>query len=1430
MFDNIIAYSIKHKLAVGMMVIGVVIWGLFSLKDLPLDAVPDITNNQVQIITTSPTLSTQEVERLITTPIEISLQHIQKLEEIRSISRYGLSVITVVFEESLDIYLARQLVQEQLSKAIQEIPSELGTPEMAPISTGLGEIYQYVLYNDPSAKQQHSLTELRTIQDWIVKRQLAGVEGIVEVNTLGGHLKQYEVSIDPLVLRAMDIQLPEIYDAIHKSNENTGGAFIEKNPNAYFIRTEGIASSKEDIEKIVVKVSNGNPILIKDVATVQLGHAPRFGALTKDSKEAVGGTVMMLKGENSAKITANVKSRIAQIQKSLPKGVILKGYLDRDKLINTAIGTIQKNLIEGGLIVIFILVIMLGNWRAGMIVASVIPISMLFTVGMMRQLGISANLMSLGAIDFGLIVDGAVIIVEAIVHRLFIKHAGQSISQKSMDDEVLTASKKIRNSAAFGEIIILIVYLPILTLVGIEGKMFRPMAQTVMLAITGALILSLTYVPMMSALFLNKKVNHKKTIADRIIDLCYKIYQPALKFSMRNKIGFVISTVGVLVLSLWSFFRMGGEFIPTLEEGDVALHQILPPGSSLTQSVEVSKIIQKKLLHDFPEIEDIVTKIGSAEIPTDPMPVETGDIMVILAPKDKWTSASTKNELFEKMEKSLHDIPGVKYEFSQPIQMRFNELMTGSRADIAIKIFGEDLETLSRLGKKAEQIIRKVPDVGSVKVEETTGFPQIVISYDYQALAQYGLHVKDVNSMIKMCYAGEKAGVIYEGDRTFDLVVRMDEASKKDIEAIGDVLVPLPTGQHVALRTVANVAFKSTPMQISRDDTKRRIVIGVNVGETDMQSLVTKIQKKLENTLELPAGYHITYGGQFENLKQANARLSIVVPLALALIFILLYFTFKSLLQAMLIFMAIPFSAIGGIWALHLRDLPFSISAGIGFIALFGVAVLNGIVLIGHFNELKKEGIKNLNRRIFQGTKTRLRPVLMTAAVASLGFIPMAVSNSGGAEVQRPLATVVIGGLLSATFLTLIMLPILYYWLEKWTHQPKRIASIVIPVLILFFNLSPSYTQAPISLNEAVTLAIKNNPLVESSSLQIDQYQSLGKIKYGLGNTEILYQGDGLYTNNDQRVQQIRVIQSIPNPTVHKATLALNEAHLSKSKVMLTATTLEIEKKVRDFYLQIQYHQALDNLYQEKLVTIETIQYVNDQKASFGDIPKTEATTLLIEKNELLINKQKNIDLIQQLKSSLSILINMDNILISDTLNLYKQSSEINNTLTLLQLHERDIWIATNEIEVLKAQLKPSFSFGYAGQQYYEGGWLHGLEGGVTFSLFNQSIKKRLSAQSMDIQIKESALNYQTLLLEQALDQYKKIKEQKLSLTKELQNQLSTIYPKYIASIQLQYKAGEINHLEWLKAMNSYFQTKALYLEQLYLYNEADNNLQFLLK
>ena len=1439
MFDSIIAYSVRNKLVVGLFVLALIIWGIFSLRQIPIDAVPDITNNQVQVITSSPTLATQEVEQFITTPIELALQNVQDLVEIRSISRFGLSVVTVVFEESTDIYLARQLVSEYLREAGENIPDGLGTPVMAPISTGLGEIYQYVVRPEEGYKDQYSATDLRTIQDWIVRRQLSGIPGVVEVNTMGGYLKQYEVAIDPDLLKSVGVTIGEVFTALENSNENTGGAYIEKGPRTYYIRTNGIVQSLDDVRKIVVDVRAGRPILIEDVAIVQFGRAPRYGALVRNGEEAVGGRVMMLKGANSAAVTERVKERVEQIQESLPEGVVIEPYLVRDKLVSTAIGTVQTNLIEGALIVIFILVLLLGNWRASLIVASVIPLALFFAISMMNLLGISANLMSLGAIDFGLIVDGAVIIVESIVHRLAAPLSSgegpgeRTLTQQQMDAEVTESAIKIRNSAAFGEIIILIVYIPILALVGIEGKMFRPMAQTVMLAILGALILSLTYVPMMAALVLKKRVTNKRTIADRIMDFFQRLYAPLLRAALRFKTAFVLATVVLFAVSFWVFSRMGGEFIPTLDEGDLAMQQILPPGTSLSQSIEMTKRVQTRILADFPEVQEVVTNIGAAEIPTDPMPVEVGDYTLVMAPKDEWTTAPDREGMFAALEETMEVFPGVGLEFSQPIQLRFNELMTGAKADIAIKLYGADLDQAYELAKEAEAIIRTLPGVGTVNVEQTVGMPQVVVDFNYPKMAQYGLRVEDVNRVVGAAFAGATAGTVYEGERRFDLTVRLGEQARSDISSIANLYIPLPNGSQVPLREVAEVQLVDAPAQISRENTNRRIVIGVNVGESDVETLVGDIQAALREQIELPAGYYFTYGGQFENLQAASARLAIAVPLALALIFILLFFTFGSFSQAALIFVAIPLSAIGGIWALELRGMPFSISAGIGFIALFGVAVLNGIVLIGYFNQLKAEGWDDVRARISEGTRVRLRPVIMTASVASLGFLPMAISASGGAEVQRPLATVVIGGLITATFLTLVILPILYSWLEGWKRRRVGKAGLLVllPLLLL-----PDWAGAQVqrlSVEQAVQTALRTNPDVRAADRRTEQSRSLRDLPYLPGVTDISYNGDGLFRENGQRVNQLSVIQRFDHPAGIRAANTAQDALIATTEVRGQLTRAELSYRVRSTYYCLQQQEALLSLYNQLVGTYAEYARTAAIRVEIGEANRLETLNLnsALRRYEQLAQRTQLA--VTSLQSQLGLLLNTEGTVApSDTLRLTEPPPNLGDTLRSgleVDLAARQVETARANIGVLSAQLRPGFRLGYSAQRYFEGGNLSGIEAGVTLPLFNGVTRRRIEAERLGVTVAETELEARRLRYAQDLLQARSELQQAAVTAGYYAEQLALVNPEIVRVSRLNYRAGEIGYLELLGALRLLAENGVEYLDAVANHNLAAARLRYLL-
>jgi heavy metal efflux system protein len=1105
MLTKIIEFSVRNKLIVGLFIFALIGFGSYQATQLPIDAVPDITDNQVQIITIAPSFGATDIERLITFPIEQANSNISGLKEIRSFSRFGLSLVTIVFDDAIDVYWARQQVAERLQQVQTQIPAGIGTPTLGPVSTGLGEIYQYVIKPKKGFQQKFDATELRTIQDWIVRRQLLGVKGVAEVSSFGGKLKQYEIAIHPNKLHAYGITIQDVFAAVESNNQNTGGAYIEKGPTVLYIRSEGLIGSISDIENIAIATkNNATPLFIRDVADVKIGFATRYGAMCyNDEGEVSGAVVMMLKGANSSQVIKNVKERIAQIQKTLPEGVEIEPFLDRTKMVNNAIGTVTHNLLEGALIVVLVLVLFLGNFRAGLLVASVIPLAMLFAICMMNAFGVSGNLMSLGALDFGLIIDGAVIIVEAVMYQISSSKSSQaqaSIVSKDEDknknlsksvsfvenenlqsvgDKIVeSTAKRMMNTAVFGQIIILIVYLPIFTLQGIEGKMFKPMAQTVAFALLGAFILSVTYIPMMSAFFLSNKTKHTINFSDKIMHSLENKYQGALIKTLRYPKLVLGGVVCLLIFAICLLANMGGEFIPALEEGDFAVETRVLTGSSLKTTIQSTQQAAHILKTRFPEVIKVVTKIGSGEVPTDPMPMEACDMMIILKDKSQWTSAKTFTELSAKMSIALEDVPGITAGFQYPVQMRFNELMTGAKQDVVCKIFGENLDSLAANANKLAKIIATVKGAENLYVEPVTGIPQIIIEYNRSLLAQYNVSIADINKVVNTAFAGQSTGLVFEEEKRFDLVVRLANSERKSIDDVKNLLIPTPNGNQIALSQLAKVQIKEGPNQIQREDAKRRIVVGFNVKGRDVQTIVNELQTKVDAQLKFSSGYYVTYGGAFENLNKAKKRLMVAVPVSLLLIFVLLFFAFKSVKQGLLIYTAIPLSAIGGIYFLALRGMPFSISAGVGFIALFGVAVLNGIVLIAEFNRLKSEEIgdeqmtkgkgQNANgkgqraneqneneqmangngqmasckmanensklkvyNRVLAGTKLRLRPVLMTAFVASLGFLPMAISNGAGAEVQRPLATVVIGGLLVATLLTLFVLPILYIIFER---------------------------------------------------------------------------------------------------------------------------------------------------------------------------------------------------------------------------------------------------------------------------------------------------------------------------------------------------------------------------------------------------------------
>lgn len=1230
MFNAILRFSVKKKLFVGLTTLFLLIGGIYSMLTLPIDAVPDITNNQVQIVTVSPTLAPQEVEQLITMPVEIAMSNIMNVTEIRSVSRFGLSVVTVVFKENVPTLDARQLVNEQIQTVSGEIPSELGAPELMPITTGLGEIYQYVLKVAPGYEDKYDAMELRTIQDWIVKRQLSGIPGIVEINSFGGYLKQYEVAVDPDVLFSLNITIGEVFEALNKNNQNTGGSYIEKVNRAYYIRSEGMINRIKDIEQIVVANRNGIPIHISDIGAVRFGAPKRFGAMTMDGEgECVGGIAMMLKGANANVVTGELEKRVEKIQKILPEGVSIEPYLNRSALVNRNISTVIHNLIEGAIIVFIVLIIFLGNVRAGLIVASVIPLAMLFAFIMMRLFNVSANLMSLGAIDFGIVVDGSIVILEGILAHLYGRQfRGRTLSAEEMDTEVEKGASGVVRSATFAVFIILIVFFPLLTLTGIEGKYFTPMAKTLVFCFIGALLLSLTYVPMMASLFLKHHIVTKPTFADRFFERLNELYSKALHVCLKFKWGTVAAAFAALAFSLFLFTRLGAEFIPTLDEGDFAMQMTLPAGSSLSESIAVSDEAEKVLKEKFPEIKHVVAKIGTAEVPTDPMAVEDADVMIIMKPFKEWTSASSRAEMVEKMKEALEPLSErAEFNFSQPIQLRFNELMTGAKADIAVKLYGEDTHELYEKAKEAAKYVEQVPGASDVIVEQTMGLPQLVVKYNRGKIARYGINIEELNTIIRTAYAGEASGVVFENERRFDLVVRLDQEKVADLN-LDKLFVRSGEGIQIPVSEVATIDLVNGPLQINRDATKRRIVIGVNVRGADIQQVVQEIQKTLDRNIKLKPGYYFDYGGQFENLQNAINTLLIVVPVALMLILLLLFFAFKNVTYTLVVFSTVPLSLIGGILALWLRGLPFSISAGVGFIALFGVAVLNGILMINHFNDIHKQTMYPLstNRVIARGTPHLLRPVFLTGLVASLGFVPMAVATSAGAEVQRPLATVVIGGLIVSTVLTLLVIPVFYkivgsaaVW--KRAYSGKKFFFLLLLALLPI----PMKAQQVVTLEQAIELAKQNHPRLKTAAAAVRQAKAGRGEVLELAPTEFGYSW-GQLNGEIKKDKQWEVNQNLGSLLTPFYKNVLVNRQIATGTFYHRIVEKEVVAEVKRAWAYYLYAYNLRSLYNDQNQWAEELQRIGELRYQQGEITlleKNMAATMAADLKNRLFQSQE---------------------------------------------------------------------------------------------------------------------------------------------------------------------------------------------------------------
>jgi len=1434
MLSKIIHFSLNNKLIIGLLTLVLIGFGVFSLTQLSIGAVPDITNNQVQVITTSRNLSTQDMEQFITYPVELEMANLPGVLEIRSVSKFGLSVVTIVFEEDMGMYLPRQLIAEKIQSASEKIPEGFGTPEMGPITTGLGEIYQYILDVEPEYKDRYSLTDLRTIQDWIVKRQLSGIPGVVEVNTWGGNLKQYEVAINTNKLNAMGITVQEIYTALEKNNSVSGGGYIEKTNQAYFIRGEGLVNSLEDIRNISVKSKNGFSIYIKDIAKVDYGSAVRFGAITGNGEgEKVLGQVMMIKGGDSNKIIKAVQARVDEIAESLPEGVYINPFLDRSVLIAKTTSTVAENLILGILIVIFVVVLLLGNFRSGLVVASVIPLSLLFTLSMMYLFKIDANLMSLGAIDFGIIIDGAVIIVEFVAFQITknatkLKALSTHKTQKAKDRITGESASKMMNAAIFGQLIILIVFIPILSLSGVEGKMFRPMALTFSFALVGAMLLCFTYVPVAAALFLKPSVQSSRNISVRIMNFVNRLYEPSIRWALgAKKVVLGIAAV-MLIATAYLFTTMGGEFVPTLDEGDFVIQPILKTGTTLSNTIDVTTHIEQILIENFPEVDQVVSRIGAAETPTDPMSMEESDVIITLKPKKEWVSAKTKNELADKFKEALAIIPGMEVEFTQPIEMRFNELITGVRADIAIKIFGTDLEVLNNKANEIKNLIENVEGADDIVVEKVVGLPEMSVKFDRSKIARYGLNIEDLNKMISMGFAGLPMGSVFESEKRFDLVLRFDENSRKDLSNLQNLYVDTPGGEKIPLRELADISYSKGAAQISRDDTRRRIVVGINVRNRDLQSVVDDVQALINANVKLPVGYTIDYGGQFENLQSAKNRLLIAVPVALLLIFFLLYFAFNSVKEALMIYSAIPLAAVGGVIFLWIRDMPFSISAGVGFIALFGIAVLNGIVLIEHFKELKKEGMTDKNEMIIQGTKDRLRAVLLTASAAALGFLPMAISTSAGAEVQRPLATVVIGGLVTATILTLIVLPVLFsiFDTDKKIRRPKsKRRTLPTTIVVLLLGFSGMAQETPKTLEQLQQIALENNLGLKSSELQRDEAEALIGSAFSMDKTHIYYEYDeNNIAPNNLPLDMYGVQQDILFPTVYFAERKMNRRQYEMQRSQHDLQIRRTKGMVATAYYQFQYESNRAEVYRKLDSLYQNFAHSAQRRFELGETNYLEKITARAKQRKLETDyRQSQEDVLIALKQLETILQSKDSLLIEmqpmDKLSpsLENQSS---HPATEYFQSRSDYFQAKRSLE--QQRLLPDISFSYAiGSNPSLNENLNKYQVGLKIPLFFGGNASKIKASKIAMEISEQQAEDYSLQFNSKLAQLMGELSKYEEALKYYEEDGKTLSEEILKTAHGSFKNGEIDFFQYIQSLENVYEIELQYLDNLNKYNQT---------
>jgi cobalt-zinc-cadmium resistance protein CzcA len=1435
MLNRIISYSIGHKLIIILLTLFLVGFGVFSMLQIPLGAVPDITNNQVQVITTSTNLSTQDVEQFITYPVELEMSNLPGVAEIRSISKFGLSVVTIVFEDKMGTYLPRQLIAEKIKTASTQIPDGFGTPEMGPISTGLGEIYQYILDTKPGYEDKYSIMELRTIQDWVVKRQLSGIPGVVEVNTWGGFLKQYEVAINPERIKGLGISLLDVFEAVEANNGVAGGAYIEKQDQSFFIRGDGLVSSLEDLEKVVVSSAHETPILVKDIAQVRFGSANRFGAITANGDgEKVLGQIMMLKDANSNQVIEAVKDRVAEVQETLPEGIFINPILERSELIKKTSHTVLENLVFGCLIVFLIVVLLLGNMRSGLVIASIIPLSLLFTISMMYIFGIDANLMSLGALDFGIIIDGAVIIVEFIAIRLTLKRdslerADGDEKQSLMDRITFEGSSKMMNSAIFGQVIILIVFIPVLSLSGVEGKMFRPMALSFSFAVLGAMFFGLTWLPVASSLFLRPEKSKPFGITRFIMKLFYRSYDPVIKWSYDHKWVIFSLAIASLVITGTVFSRMGGEFVPTLDEGDFVIQPVLRTGTSLSKTVDLTTRMENILIEKFPEVDQIVCRIGAAEVPTDPMSMEEIDMIITLKPKADWVTADSKEELANRFKEALTVIPGIDYEFTQPIEMRFNELITGVRADLAIKIFGEDLDILADRAQEVGRLISDVPGAADVIIEKTAGLPQMSIKYQRNKLAYYGLSIDELNQYLTMAFGGAAAGVVFEGERRFDLVVRLQPQYRNDIEHIRNLPVAISNGRQIPLMELADIQYSTGPAKISRDDTRRRVVVSVNVRNRDLESVVSDIEAILSQNLDLPAGYYIDYGGQFENLKNATRRLRLAVPIALLLIFIFLHFAFKSLKEAALIFTAVPLSVVGGVFLLWIRGMPFSISAGIGFIALFGVSVLNGIVLIEHLKELKRQGISDMRELVLKGTRERLRPVLLTAGAAAMGFLPMAISTSAGAEVQRPLATVVIGGLVTSTLLTMLALPLLYTVVDNikgislWPPRFIKRKSLPFILLVILPGLAHSQIKE-MDLNGMLEIALTNNPEVEAFRLRAEAEQALIKTAFSIDKISIYYNYDeNNIAANNYPIGVFGGEQRFDFPTVYFAQKKANTLAYEMAFNQYMGMKKKLSGEVSKAYYSLVYFQKRHALYQ-KMDSLY-LHFFHAAQSSYekGATSYLELLNAESKYNEMAVlqsQMQKDIDIAYDY---LRTLMNYDSafVVTEDLLQILEIKEDSVRYDPGYQYLQNAGLKKHAELKVHRQLLLPDVTFNYfnGSNRYEDAVRYQGFEVGFGLPLFFGEQKARIKATQYSLEASASLQMHYALQYENRKVELKAGLNKYLAAIRNYESTGKQLSTELVRSAQLSYSAGEIDFFRFTESMDRAVRIELNYLENVYQYN-----------